>query len=208
MQDHPTNRAERQTSARILAIELNNRAWELIERRLAPSAKSSKCSTPRMAVEHGGRAWRSSMAVEHERAHERDHGGAVGHFDQAMTLVAMQLASLKLPGAPRVEPRRAAHGLDGDLAYNPPSRRTRRALTAAPLATMAFSADSLNGARRGLSTWARPERMGRGKAMGRGRSNGARGVGNRNVGADRTSLLRRPSAYCDRGASCATLRRC
>ena len=148
------------------------------------------------------------MAVEHERAHERDHGGAVGHFDQAMTLVAMQLASLKLPGAPRVEPRRAAHGLDGDLAYNPPSRRTRRALTAAPLATMAFSADSLNGARRGLSTWARPERMGRGKAMGRGRSNGARGVGNRNVGADRTSLLRRPSAYCDRSASCATLRRC
>ena len=191
MQDHPTNRAERQTSARILAIELNNRAWELIERQtrtlsevieMLDAAHGSRAlwflvcehadSIERLRAHHvvacacarahlGDQAIQAArMAVEFERAHERDHGGAVGHFDQAMTLVSMQLASLKLPGAPRVEPRRAAHGLDGDLAYNPPSRRTRRTVAAAPLAAVAFSADSANGARRGLSTWARPEHMG------------------------------------------------
>ncbi len=135
MQDHPTNRAERQTSARILAIELNNRAWELIERQtrtlsevieMLDAAHGSRAlwflvcehadSIERLRAHHvvacacarahlGDQAIQAArMAVEFERAYERDHGGAVGHFDQAMTLVSMQLASLKLPGAPRVEP--------------------------------------------------------------------------------------------------------
>ena len=56
---------------------------------------------------------------------------------------------------------------------------------------------------RGLSAWGAAEAMGA-----RPKQWGARGVGNRNVGADRTSLLRHPSAYCDRSASFATLRRC
>jgi|GEM_PF-3085111 len=51
MQDHPTNRAEQQTSARILAIELNNRAWELIERQTRTLSEVIEM----LDAAHGGR---------------------------------------------------------------------------------------------------------------------------------------------------------
>jgi hypothetical protein len=59
MQDHPTNRAEQQTSARILAIELNNRAWELIERQTRTIGETIEM----LDAAHGGRAWRSSLSA-------------------------------------------------------------------------------------------------------------------------------------------------
>lgn len=121
------NRADAQSCARALAIRLNNRAWDLIEREHRSIAETDEmidaahAARELWAIATGTRTnierlrAHHAVACAHYRAGDREAalhaarladieqrslGRGVTRFDEVMTMVAMHLAALLCFGAP------------------------------------------------------------------------------------------------------------
>lgn len=126
-----TNRANIQTCARALAIRLNNRAWDLIEkphrsigetdemldaahaaRELWAIATGSRSNVERLRAHHAVACAQYRAGHREEALHaarmadveERALPRGATDFDRVMTLVVMHLAALLSFGAPSNEP--------------------------------------------------------------------------------------------------------
>ena len=129
--DRDPNRAEATTCARLLAVRLNNRAWDLIEqpertmgeteemldaahaaRELWAIATGSRLNVERLRADHAvacahyraGNREEALHAARRADVDERALSRGLTEFDRVMTRVAMHLAGMLNFGAPLHEP--------------------------------------------------------------------------------------------------------